>query len=86
MFDVSTGAILVDGQDIRKLALRDLRRLIGYVPQEPFLFSTSLKANLALGRESYSAEELARAVEIAKLDRDVEIFPLGLGPWSASAA
>jgi ATP-binding cassette subfamily B protein len=78
MFDVSTGAILVDGQDTRKLALRDLRRLIGYVPQEPFLFSTSLKANLALGRESYSAEELARAVEIAKLDRDVEIFPLGL--------
>ena len=52
--------------------------MIGYVPQEPFLFSTSLKANLALGRESYSAEELARAVEIAKLDRDVEIFPLGL--------
>ena len=78
MFDVSTGAILVDGQDTRKLALRELRRLIGYVPQEPFLFSTSLKANLALGRESYSAEELARAVEIAKLDRDVEIFPLGL--------
>ena len=38
MFDVSTGAILVDGQDTRKLALRDLRRLIGYVPQEPFLF------------------------------------------------
>jgi ATP-binding cassette, subfamily B, multidrug efflux pump len=78
LFDVSAGAILVDGQDTRKLALRELRRLIGYVPQEPFLFSTSLKANLALGRESYSMEELARAVAIAKLDRDVEIFPLGL--------
>ena len=78
MFDVSTGAILIDGRDSRTLPLRDLRRLIGYVPQEPFLFSNSLKANLALGREKYSEEELARAVEIAKLDRDVEIFPLGL--------
>ncbi len=54
MFDVSTGEILMDGQDIRKLSLRELRRLIGYVPQEPFLFSTSLKRKLALGRESYS--------------------------------
>src|SRR6185369_9921126 len=46
LIDVSSGAIFLDGQDIRKIALRDLRRLIGYVPQEPFLFSTSLKANL----------------------------------------
>ena len=78
LLDVSSGAVLVDGQDARKLALSDLRRLIGYVPQEPFLFSTSLRANLALGRESYSAEEIERAIEIAKLDRDVEIFPRGL--------
>ncbi|HEY7220937.1 MAG TPA: ABC transporter ATP-binding protein [Candidatus Binatia bacterium] len=78
LFDVSAGEVLVDGQDTRKLALHELRRLIGYVPQEPFLFSNSLKANLALGRESYSAEELARVVKMAKLDRDVEIFPMGL--------
>ena len=38
LFDVSTGEILLDGQDIRKLSLRDLRRMIGYVPQDPFLF------------------------------------------------
>ena len=78
LMDVSSGAIFLDGQDIRKIALRDLRRLIGYVPQEPFLFSTSLKANLALGKEPYSADELARATAIARLDRDLEIFPLGL--------
>jgi ATP-binding cassette subfamily B protein len=78
LIDVSSGAIFLDGQDIRKVALRDLRRLIGYVPQEPFLFSSSLKANLALGKEQYSADELARATAIAKLDRDLEIFPLGL--------
>jgi ATP-binding cassette, subfamily B, multidrug efflux pump len=78
LIDVSSGGIFLDGQDIRKVALRDLRRLIGYVPQEPFLFSTSLKANLALGKEQCSSDELARATAIARLDRDLEIFPLGL--------
>lgn len=78
LIDASSGGIFLDGQDIRKVALRDLRRLIGYVPQEPFLFSTSLKANLALGKEQCSSEELARATAIARLDRDLEIFPLGL--------
>jgi ATP-binding cassette, subfamily B, multidrug efflux pump len=78
LIDGSSGGIFLDGQDIRKVALRDLRRLIGYVPQEPFLFSTSLKANLALGKEQCSSDELARATAIARLDRDLEIFPLGL--------
>ena len=78
LMDVCSGAIFLDGHDIRKVALRDLRRLIGYVPQEPFLFSTSLKANLALGKEQCSSAELARATSIARLDRDLEIFPRGL--------
>ena len=78
LFDVSTGAVLMDGQDIRKLSLHELRKMIGYVPQEPFLFSTSLKNNLAFGRDACSMEEVARAVQIAKLDRDVEIFSHGL--------
>jgi ATP-binding cassette subfamily B protein len=78
LFDASSGAILMDGQDIRRLPLGDLRRMIGYVPQEPFLFSTSLKNNLTFGRDSCSAEELGRAVKIAKLDRDLQVFPQGL--------
>jgi ATP-binding cassette subfamily B protein len=78
LFDVSTGEILLDGQNIRKFSLSELRRMMGYVPQDPFLFSTTLRRNLALGREQYSEEELTRAVRIAKLDRDIEIFPLGL--------
>jgi len=77
LFDVSTGAVLFDGRDARALRLCDLRRLIGYVPQDPFLFSNTLKANLALGRDQYTEEELANAVTIARLDRDLEIFPLG---------
>jgi ATP-binding cassette subfamily B protein len=78
LFDVSSGAILMDGQDIRGLSLGGLRKMIGYVPQEPFLFSTSLKSNLTFGRDGCSAEEIARAVKIAKLDHDLEIFPQGL--------
>jgi len=78
LFDCSSGEILLDGQDIRKFSLRELRRTLGYVPQDPFLFSTTLRRNLALGRDQVSDEELARAVTIAKLDRDLEIFPQGL--------
>jgi ATP-binding cassette subfamily B multidrug efflux pump len=75
LFDVSAGEILLDGLDIRKLSLRDLRKTIGYVPQDPFLFSTSLRRNLAFGRDDAKEDELMRAVAIARLDRDLEIFP-----------
>ena len=78
LFDVSSGEILLDGQDIRKFSLRELRRTLGYVPQDPFLFSTSLRRNLALGQDQVSDEELNRAVTIAKLDRDLEIWPPGV--------
>lgn len=78
LFDVASGEILFDGQDIRKFSLSQLRRMIGYVPQDPFLFSTSLRRNLALGREKYSEEELTRAIKLAKLDRDLDVFPQGL--------
>jgi ATP-binding cassette subfamily B protein len=75
LFDTDSGKILVDGKDIRKLALRDLRRTLGYVPQDPFLFSTSLRRNLAFGRDDVTEDEITRALAIARLDRDLEIFP-----------
>jgi len=78
LFDVSSGEILLDGQPLTHLSLSDLRRMMGYVPQDPFLFSTTLRRNIALGREEYSEEELDRAIKIAKLDRDLAIFPRGL--------
>ncbi|MGE5304843.1 MAG: ABC transporter ATP-binding protein [Alphaproteobacteria bacterium] len=78
LFDVTSGEILLDGQDIRTLPLRELRQTLGYVPQDPFLFSTSLKRNLTFGREDVSEAELERAVRIAKLERDLEIFPQGV--------
>jgi ATP-binding cassette subfamily B protein len=75
LFDVGGGQILLDGQDIRKLSLRDLRQTLGYVPQDPFLFSTSLRRNLAFGRDDVTEDELKRATAIARLDRDLEVFP-----------
>jgi ATP-binding cassette, subfamily B, multidrug efflux pump len=78
LFDASSGEVLIDGQDVRKLSLRQLRKALGYVPQEPFLFSTSLKRNLTFGRDDVSDQDLQRAVRIARLDRDVENFPQGL--------
>jgi ATP-binding cassette subfamily B multidrug efflux pump len=78
LFDVSSGEILLDGQNISQLSLSEIRCMMGYVPQDPFLFSTTLRRNLALGREEYSEEELERAVKIARLDRDLEVFPRGL--------
>jgi ATP-binding cassette, subfamily B, multidrug efflux pump len=78
LFDATSGEVLVDGQDVGKLSLRELRQALGYVPQDPFLFSTSLRRNLAFGRDHVSDEDLQSAVRIARLDRDLEIFPQGL--------
>jgi len=78
LFDVSSGAILLDGQDIRRLSLHELRRMVGCVPQDPFLFSTSLRRNLTFGRDEVSDAEVERAVGIAKLDRDLGTFPQGI--------
>lgn len=77
LFDVGTGAVLWDGQDTRGLSLRQLRQTMGYVPQDPFLFSTSIRRNLTFGRDDVSDEEIARAIRLARLDRDLEIFPNG---------
>ena len=78
LFDVTSGEVLIDGQDVRTLSLRELRQALGYVPQDPFLFSTSLRRNLEFGRDGVSDADLQRAVRIARLDRDLEIFPQGL--------
>jgi ATP-binding cassette subfamily B multidrug efflux pump len=78
LFEVSSGKISWDGLDIRTLSLRQLRQKLGYVPQDPFLFSTSLRRNLTFGRDGVSEEEFNRAIRIARLDRDVESFPDGV--------
>jgi ATP-binding cassette subfamily B protein len=78
LFDPISGQIRWDGQDLRALSLRQLRQTLGYVPQDPFLFSTSLRRNLTFGRDHVSEEKLQRAIRIARLDRDLETFPDGV--------
>lgn len=78
LYDATSGEIRIAGKDIRALSVAELRRSLGYVPQDPFLFSTSLRRNLAFGRDGVSDQEMENAVRLARLDRDLEIFPQGL--------
>ncbi|HET8907855.1 MAG TPA: ABC transporter ATP-binding protein [Ktedonobacterales bacterium] len=77
VFDVTSGAILIDGTDIRQIPLVKLREAIGYVPQENFLFSLSIQENVAFGAEDLDQEQLEYALSISQLGKDVEDFPQG---------
>lgn len=78
-YDVGSGAITVDGVDVRDLTLDSLRRNIGIVQQDVFLFSASLGENIAYGRTDASPLELERAAELARLGDFVEELDAGLG-------
>ncbi len=78
LYDAASGEIRIGGRDLRMLSLSELRKTLGYVPQDPFLFSTSLRRNLAFGRDKVSDEEIESAIRLARLERDLEIFPQGL--------
>jgi len=77
LMDPAAGAVLVDGIDVRALDPGELRRHIGFVPQETFLFSATLAENIAFGVESATEEQIRRAAEIAGLAADIEGFPDG---------
>ena len=78
VFDPDQGRVMVDGVDLRDWNLGDLRRGIGFVPQDPFLFSSSIEDNIAFARDDLGDEELGRLVEIAALDTDLAEFPHGM--------
>jgi ATP-binding cassette subfamily B multidrug efflux pump len=75
LMDPTEGAVLVDGVDLRELDPAELRRHIGFVPQETFLFSATIAENIAFGVENASEEEIRRAAEMAGLSGDIEGFP-----------
>ncbi|MDQ6884736.1 MAG: ABC transporter ATP-binding protein/permease [Candidatus Dormibacteraeota bacterium] len=75
VYDPQGGRILLDGIDIRDLPLDLLRRQIGYVPQEAFLFSETLAENITLGSPDASAEAVTRAAQRSQLAADLEQFP-----------
>jgi ABC-type multidrug transport system fused ATPase/permease subunit len=78
LFEPPPGTLLVDGVDVRAVPFTSLRRLVASVPQEPFLFSRSLRENLRLGDDAAGEKRLAQAVAAAGLDADVAALPGGL--------
>jgi ATP-binding cassette subfamily B protein len=73
------GTVFIDGVDVRRIPLEILRGAIGFVNQEPFLFSTTLAENIAFGarEEQGSRERITAAASIARLDKDLAQFPQG---------
>jgi ATP-binding cassette subfamily B protein len=78
LFDVEGGSITLDGRDVRTLPLGWLRRQVGLVPQDPFLFSRSIRENVALGLEGEPNGRVEWAVQMAALTRDLDELPHGL--------
>ncbi len=76
--EVPPGTVFIDGVDVTELGLAELRRRIGYVPQEAFLFSSSLAQNVALGRPDAGRAEIEAALRNARLEQDLDQLPLGL--------
>lgn len=76
-YDVTQGAVLIDGHDVRKLKQRSLRRFMGIVPQDPFLFSASIADNIRFGRPEASDAEVREAARLANLDEFVQSLPEG---------
>lgn len=77
LYDVTEGEIYFDGTDIRKIPLNVLRKNIGMVPQENFLFSDTLANNLVYGLNDGNQELIDQVSEIAQLSKDVSTFPDG---------
>jgi ATP-binding cassette subfamily B multidrug efflux pump len=85
LYDPPPGTVLVDGVDVRQIPLATLRSAIGFVPQEPFLFSDSLASNVAFGYDAQNGAAapadrdrvIRDAAAVARLDKDVADFPRG---------
>ncbi len=77
LFDPPAGTLFIDGQDVRGIRLESLRRAVGYVPQDPFLFSRSIRENLSLAVEPSDAARLTAAARAAGLADEIEGFPAG---------
>jgi ATP-binding cassette subfamily B multidrug efflux pump len=74
----TAGRVTLDGVDLREYDIHDLRRWIGYVPQEPILFSDTIENNIRFGRDDVGEEKLAWAIEVSQLREELNSFPNGL--------
>ena len=77
--DAAPGSVLIDGRPIREFPLSLLRQNIGFVPQETFLFSDSVRENIAFGAVDSTDADVRRVAEAADIASDIESFPEGYG-------
>ncbi|MBX4336056.1 ABCB family ABC transporter ATP-binding protein/permease [Bartonella raoultii] len=76
-YDVDSGAITIDGQDIRDVTQKSLREVIGMVPQDTVLFNDTIAYNIRYGRPSATDEEMRKAAEMAQISKFIEMLPNG---------
>jgi len=77
IYDAAPGEVLIDGRSIREFPLEVLRRNIGFVPQETFLFSDTIRENIAFGAQDATDADVRRVAEAASIAADIESFPDG---------
>ena len=77
IYDAAPGSVLIDGRPVSEFPLEVLRRNIGFVPQETFLFSDSIRENIAFGVQDATDKEVRRAAEAANIATEIEGFPQG---------
>jgi ATP-binding cassette subfamily B protein len=77
LHDASPGTVLIDSHPIRNFTLSSLRKNIGFVPQETFLFSETIRQNIAFGRPDASPEQVEEAATIAHISTEILEFPKG---------
>ena len=76
-YDVTSGRVLIDGADVRDVTLRSLRRAIGVISQDPFLFSATVRENITFGAPELTVEEVERVALLAQAHEFVERLPDG---------
>ncbi len=77
IYDAEPGSVLIDGRPIREFPLDLLRRNIGFVPQETFLFSDTIRENIAFGAQNATDADVRRVAQAANIADDIESFPEG---------
>ncbi|HTW46100.1 MAG TPA: ABC transporter ATP-binding protein [Acidobacteriaceae bacterium] len=77
LYDAPPGTVLIDGRPVREYPLEDLRRRVGFVPQETFLFSETIRENILFGAPDASVQDMLDAAEAAHIRKEFEEFPRG---------
>jgi ABC-type multidrug transport system fused ATPase/permease subunit len=76
-YDVQVGRVSIDGNDVRELSLTSLRREIGVIAQDPFLFSATVRENIAFGRPGATNEDVEHAARLAQAHEFIDALPDG---------